>query len=84
MKTIKTRMTLLIGILLVVLCAGLAAVSFGTAESALISKTENSMKLLAVQAGKAVDAKLSSYLNSLVVLSYNAIFSNNGTIDNMN
>lgn len=84
MKTIKTRMTLLIGILLVVLCAGLAAVSFGTAESALISKTENSMKLLAVQAGKAVDAKLSSYLNTLEVLSYNAIFSNNGTIDNMN
>lgn len=82
MKTIKTRMTLLIGILLVVLCAGLAAVSFGTAESALISKTENSMKLLAVQAGKAVDAKLSSYLNTLEVLSYNAVFNNTGTIDN--
>lgn len=82
MKTIKTRMTLLIGILLVVLCAGLAAVSFGTAESALISKTENSMKLLAVQAGKAVDAKLASYLNTLEVLSYNAVFNNIGTIDN--
>ena len=77
MRTIKTRMTLLFGILLVLLCAGLAAVSFGTAESSLISKTETSMKLLAIQAGKAVDAKLSNYLNTLEVLSYNEVFYNN-------
>jgi methyl-accepting chemotaxis protein len=74
-------MTLLFGILLVLLCAGLAAVSFGTAESSLISKTETSMKLLAVQAGKAVDAKLSNYLNTLEVLSYNEVFYNDKEAD---
>ncbi|HHV10653.1 MAG TPA: HAMP domain-containing protein [Clostridiales bacterium] len=78
MKTIKMRMTLLIGILLVLLCVGLAAVSFGTAEVSLISKTETSMQELAVQAGQAVDAELSNYLNTLDALSYNEVFHHTG------
>ncbi len=78
MKTIKKRMTLLIGILLVLLCVGLAAVSFGTAEISLISKTETSMMELAVQAGQAVDAQLSNYLNTLDALSYSEVFHTQG------
>lgn len=70
MKTVRMKMTLLFCILIVLICMGLAAASFGTSATALINKSKNSMESLAVQAGKAVEAKLSSNINALDSLSY--------------
>lgn len=76
MKTIRTKMTMLFGILMTGVCLGLMAASFVTSERTLIDTTQKSMESLAVQAGKAVDAKLSNYLNALDALSYCGVFGN--------
>lgn len=78
MKTIKMKMTLLFGILMAVVCAGLAVSSFAAAQKALVAKSENSMKQLAHEAAKAIDTRLSSYLNSLEILSDNEAFHGDG------
>ncbi len=59
-----------------VICVGLAASSFITAENALIDKTKNSIKSLSYQAAKSVDARLSNYLNIMEALTYNELFLN--------
>jgi methyl-accepting chemotaxis protein len=76
MKTVKMKMTLLFGVLMTVICVGLAASSFITAENALIDKTKNSIKSLSYQAAKSVDARLSNYLNIMEALTYNELFLN--------
>ncbi|MFT4145890.1 MAG: methyl-accepting chemotaxis protein [Mobilitalea sp.] len=76
MKTVKMKMTLLFGVLMTVICVGLAASSFITAENALINKTKNSIKSLSYQAAKSVDAKLSNYLNIMEALTYSELFLN--------
>jgi methyl-accepting chemotaxis protein len=80
MKTIKMKMTLLFGILMAVICVGLVVSSFAAAQKALVEKSENSMKQLACQAAKAIEAKLSNYLNSLDTLSNNQVFYSDGTL----
>ena len=76
MKTVKMKMTLLFGVLMTVICVGLAASSFITAENALIDKTKNSIKSLSYQAAKSVDARLSNYLNIMEALTYSELFLN--------
>lgn len=78
MKTIKMKMTLLFGILMAVVCVGLAVSSFAAAQNALVAKSENSMKQLAHEAAKAIDARLSGYLNVLEILSDNEAFHEGG------
>ncbi len=80
MKTIKMKMTLLFGILMAVICVGLVVSSFAAAQKALVEKSENSMKQLACQAAKAIEAKLSNHLNSLDTLSNNQVFYSDGTL----
>lgn len=76
MKTVKMKMTLLFGVLITVICVGLAASAFITAENALIDKTKNSIKSLSYQAAKSVDARLSNYLNIMEALTYSELFLN--------
>lgn len=73
MKTVKMKMALLFGILMVIMCLGLAIAGLITSENALIDKAENSMESLAVQAGKTVEAELSNHINALDSLSYCAM-----------
>ncbi len=74
MKTVKMKMTLLFGILMTVICIGLMVSSYAAAQKALAEKSESSMKQLACQSAKLIDARLSNYLNSLDALSNNAVF----------
>ncbi len=80
MKTVRMKMTLLFCVLIVLICMGLATASFGTSATALLNKSKSSMESLAVQAGKAVEAKLSSNINGLDSLSYCETFSHMGDI----
>lgn len=75
------KITLLFCILIILICMGLATASFGTSATALLNRSKDSMELQAVQAGKAVDAKLSNYINGLDSLSYCEAFS---YVSNMN
>ncbi len=74
MKTVKMKMTLLFGILMSLICLGLATASFSTSATALTDKSKDSMELLAVQAGKAIGAELSHYINALDSLAYHEEF----------
>lgn len=74
MKTIKIKMILLFGILIAVICIGLTVSSYAAAQKAFAEKSESSMKQLACQSAKFINARLSGYLNSLDVLSNNAVF----------
>lgn len=74
MKTVKSKMTFLFGILMTVICVGLAALSFDTSRRALMDKSKSFIEDLADQAAKSVDAKLSNYLNIMESLSFCEVF----------
>lgn len=74
MKTIKTKMTLLFGILILIICSGMGFISFQASSEALIADTEKSMSQLAMEASQAVNAGISQYLNSLEAVAANELF----------
>lgn len=76
MKTIKTKMTLLFGILILIICSGMGFISFQASSRALIADTEKSMSQLAMEASQAVNAGINQYLNSLEAVAANQLFSN--------
>ncbi len=76
MKTIKVKMTLLFGLLMLIICTGMGFISFYAARDALIKSTEESMTQLAVEAGQAVNAGVTKYLDTLEAVAANEVFSN--------
>ena len=81
MKTIKTKMTLLFGILILIICSGMGYISFQASSEALIADTEKSMSQLAMEASQAVNAGISQYLNSLEAVAANELFYNSEATD---
>lgn len=81
MKTIKTKMTLLFGILILIICSGMGFISFQASSEALIADTEKSMSQLAMEASQAVNAGISQYLNSLEAVAANELFYNSEATD---
>ena len=81
MKTIKTKMTLLFGILILIICSGMGFISFEASSKALIADTEKSMSQLAMEASQAVNAGISQYLNSLEAVAANELFYNSEATD---
>lgn len=74
MRTIKMKLSIVFGILLLLICMGLGVVAYQTAEKSLTVNTKNSMTELTVEASNTVSSELSSYLNTLSVLSDTSLF----------
>lgn len=79
-KTIKSKLIILIGMLLLVVSFGLGVISYINASKALVSNIEKTLPQIALQASNTVQANLDSQLNSLE-LTANVILLNNNTKD---
>ncbi|MBU3100047.1 MULTISPECIES: methyl-accepting chemotaxis protein [Clostridium] len=73
-KSIKSKLIILIGILLIIICSGLGIISYINASNALVSNIEKTLPQIATQASNTVQASLDSQLNSMeVIASTNSI-----------
>lgn len=75
MKTVRLKMAVLFGVLMSVISICLATTAFITSEKSLVNETKRSMEKLAIQAGRAVSAKLQNHINAMEALSYCEVFS---------
>ena len=71
MKSIKTKITLLISVLLVVVCAGLGISSYIISSNTLISNVNTELSQLAKQGAYSVEKSLDEQWTSLEVLASN-------------
>lgn len=74
MRTIKMKLSMVFGMLLLLICMGLGVVAYQTAEKALTENTKNSMTELTIEASNTVSSEISGYLNTLSVLSNTSLF----------
>lgn len=74
MKSIKTKMTLHFGILILVICFGMGFISFQKTKEALIADTQKSMSQLAIEASQAINSGITQHLYSLESLASNEVF----------
>lgn len=65
MKSIKTKMIVAIGMLLLVVCAGLGSISYFNAAKAITAQTNVSLTELAQQGADTVSERVNSILNGL-------------------
>lgn len=65
MKSIKTKMIVMMGLLLFVMCVGLGLISYRNAEKALTAQVNDSLQELAKQGAGKVSAQINSTFNSL-------------------
>ncbi|NRT28772.1 methyl-accepting chemotaxis protein [Clostridium beijerinckii] len=75
-KTIKSKLIILISILLLVVSTGFGIVSYINASNALISNIKKTLPEIAIQASNTVQANLDNQLNSLEVTAKTASLSN--------
>lgn len=68
MKSISTRMVLLFGLLIVIICIGLGLVSYQFSANAMIKETKKMLPALAVQVSKTVESRIDEQLNGLSVI----------------
>ncbi len=71
MKSIKTRIVIFIGILLLFVCAGFGMIAYNTSSNALIANIEETMPKFAVEASKTIDSEISNHLASLETVAAN-------------
>lgn len=81
-KTIKSKLIILISILLLVVSTGLGIISYISASNALVSNIEKTLPEIALQASNTVQANLDNQLNSLGVTAQVASL-NNDTPDKL-
>ncbi|WP_186005511.1 hypothetical protein [Clostridium sp. DL-VIII] len=67
MKTIKAKLIILIGILLLVVSSGFGIISYINASNALVSNITKTLPEIAIQASNTIQANLDNQLNSLEV-----------------
>lgn len=65
MKSIRTRITLFVGALLIVICAGFILTAFKSSSVALISNAEETMPKFAAEAAKTIESEIRSKVTSL-------------------
>ncbi|WP_236897709.1 MULTISPECIES: methyl-accepting chemotaxis protein [Clostridium] len=76
LKTIKSKLIILISILLLVVSTGFGIISYINASNALISNIKKTLPEIAIQASNTVQANLDNQLNSLEVTAKTASLSN--------
>lgn len=75
-KSIKSKLIVLIGILLLIVSSGLGIISYINASSALVSNIEKTLPQIATQASNTVQANLDSQLNAMEVTAEVALINN--------
>jgi methyl-accepting chemotaxis protein len=70
-KSIKARLIILIGILLLAVSTGLGVVSYIDSSNALVSNITKTLPQIATQAANTVQASLDSHLNAMEILAEN-------------
>lgn len=75
-KSIKSKLIILIGVLLLVVSSGLGIISYVNASNALVSNIEKTLPQIATQASNTVQANLDSQLSSMEVISKVALLNN--------
>ncbi|MDF2594735.1 MAG: tlpB2 [Clostridia bacterium] len=84
MKTIKMRMLLLLGSLLIMVCVGLGIISYSTSAEALISNTEETMPKFALEGSKTIEAGILKHFNALeAIAAYDKINHFNSSDQNL-
>lgn len=68
MKSIKAKLMLYLGIMLVVICVGSGLVSYSISSNAMILSAKETLPQTARQAAKAVEARIQGKLNNLEVI----------------
>lgn len=71
MKSIKTRIIVFVGILLLLVCAGFGIIAYNTASHALISNIEETMPKFAVEASKTIESGILNHFVSLEAIAAN-------------
>ena len=65
MKSIKTKLIMYFGVLLLVVCFGLGIISYGISSNALISNVNENLPQMAQQSAKTVQSRVENQLNAL-------------------
>lgn len=82
MKSIKTKIVVYLGVLLLLVCAGLGILSYITAASALTEDSEEALARIADTAAKVIESRTIDQLNSLsIIASMEKIRDMNGSMD---
>jgi methyl-accepting chemotaxis protein len=82
MKSMKTKMVVYIGTLLLIVCAGLGIISYVIATNTVTANTEEALTRIADTAAKVVESRMNDQLNSLsVIASMEKIRDMNGSMD---
>ncbi|RCX16271.1 methyl-accepting chemotaxis protein [Anaerobacterium chartisolvens] len=68
MKSLKTKIIMLMSCILIIVCAGLGSVSYYNASAVVKKNTQDMLQRLAVEASRTVEARISSQFNSLEIL----------------
>lgn len=68
MKSIKTKLVVFMGILLIVVCTGLGISSYITSSRALISNVEEVLPQVAQEAARVVESRIEGHLTGLEVM----------------
>lgn len=83
MKSIKTKLIIFFGMLLLVICIGLGVISYAIASRALISNVNEKLPQMAQQSSKTVQSRVESQLNALeTIASETQISDMNNSWDN--
>lgn len=65
MKSIKTKMIIKLGALILIICAGLGFISYFTSNNALVSNVNTTLPQIAIQTASSVEQKMTGDLNVL-------------------
>lgn len=71
MKSIKTKIVIYLGVLLLIVCVGFAGVSYMTSSKALIAKVNDTLPQLAAQTAKVISSRVEGQFNTLELLAEN-------------
>ncbi|MHC1681502.1 MAG: methyl-accepting chemotaxis protein [Clostridiaceae bacterium] len=82
MKSIKSRLIILIGLLLVIVSIGQGVISYITASSALVSNISKTLPQIATQAADTVQATLDSNLDAMEVIASINDIKNSNSLEN--
>lgn len=80
MRSIRTRMMVFFGVILLAICTCLGVVSYITASKALVNNVEETLPQMAVQAAKVVDERLDGILASIEILAARDRIKNQDTL----
>lgn len=68
MRSMKTKLTMYFGVLLLIICIGLGTISYSISSRALIGNVNENLPQMAQQSAKTIQSRVESQLNALEVV----------------